>query len=99
MSSKETRRHAYPLLDEFVIHFWPLVKKHNWTYRDLLNVIWMIPSQGKRYPCRSEQELAAHCNNVLGLRKQSTGKTSPDGKPEGWQVAMRISGSYQGNSS
>jgi len=90
MSSQTTRYHAYPVLDELVIYFWPLVKKHNWTYRDLLNVIWAITAQPKRYACRHEQELAAYCNNVLGLRKEGTGRTSRDGKPSGWQVAMRL---------
>jgi hypothetical protein len=92
MSSQETKYHAYPVVDRLVISLWPLVKKHGWTYRDLLNVIWAITAHDKRYPRRREQELATYCNNVLGLRKDRTGKTSRDGKPEGWKVAIRLCG-------
>jgi hypothetical protein len=88
MSAQDTRYHPYLPLDQLVILFWPLVKRYSWTYRDLLNVIRAIPKQGTRYPCRKEQELAAYCNNVLGLRKQTAGRSSRNGKPEGWQVAM-----------
>jgi len=90
MSSRATRYHTYLSLDELVIFFWPLVKRYKWTYRDLLNVILMITAPNKCYPCRDEPELATYCNNVLGLRKDATGKTSRDGKPDGWQVAMRL---------
>jgi hypothetical protein len=92
MSSGATRYHTYLPLDHLVIWLWPLVKKHEWTYRDLLNVVVAITSKGKDYPCRTEQGLATYCNNVLGLRKESTGKSSPDGQPVGWQVAMRLCG-------
>jgi hypothetical protein len=90
MSSEATRYHGYLALDQLVIWLWPVVKKHTWTYRDLLNVIWMIPSQRKSYPCRREEELATYCNNVLGLRKESTGKTARNGRPEGSHVAMSL---------
>jgi hypothetical protein len=90
MSSDATRYHMYLPLDHLVIWLWPLVKKHGWTYRDLLNVIRAITKHDRRYPCRREQELATYCNNVLGLRKGGTGKTSRDGKPEGWKVAIRL---------
>ena len=39
MYSEKTRYQPYPQLDDLLIWLWPLLKKHNWTYRDLLNVV------------------------------------------------------------
>ena len=46
----------------------------------------------RRYPLEREQDLAAYCSNVLGLRKQKAppGKSSRDGKPPGYEVALRL---------
>jgi hypothetical protein len=79
-------------VDELIITFWPLVKRHNWTYRDLMVVCGEIMPSAARYPLEREQDLAAYCSNVLGLRKKGgpPGKSSPDGRPKGHEVALRL---------
>jgi hypothetical protein len=78
--------------DEVIIMLWPLVKRHNWTYRDLMTVAGRVLPAPNRYPLEREQDLAAYCSNVLGLRKQDCppGKSSPDGRPPGHEVAHRL---------
>jgi hypothetical protein len=91
MSAQTDRIWNYPELDEVVIWLWPLLKRNNWTYRDLLAVGRMILPAPHRYPLESEQELATYCQNVLGLRKSgSQGRSSPNGKPCGWEVALKL---------
>jgi hypothetical protein len=91
MVSEQTKTWNYPDQDTAVISLWPLLKLHNWTYRDLLAVVRMILPAPHRYPLESEQELATYCQNVLGLRKSGvTGRSSPDGKPRGWEVALKL---------
>lgn len=51
----------------------------------------MIFAGPHRYPLAGERELAAYCPNVLGLRKSGPkGRSSPDGKPQGWEVALQL---------
>jgi len=87
-----TLRSAPSAVDEILITFWPLVKRHNWTYRDLMSVTCAVLPPPHRYPLAREQDLAAYCSNVLGLRKQAgtPGKSSPDGRPPGYEVARRL---------
>ena len=81
----------YPDLDLALITNWPLLKKHNWTYRDLLAVLKMILPAPHRYPLESEPELATYCQNVLGLRKSGPkGRSHPQGKPPGWEVGLKL---------
>jgi hypothetical protein len=83
----------YPPLDECIIMLWPLVRRHHWTYRDLMNVIRSVAPVPLRYPCEREQDLAAYCNNVLGLRKSSKqGRSDPNGTPPGYEVARALCG-------
>jgi len=79
-------------IDEVVIKFWPLVKRYNWTYRDLMAVSRQVLPAPQRYPIEREQDLAAYCSNVLGLRKSAkpSGKSTRDGKPPGYEVALRL---------
>jgi hypothetical protein len=79
-------------VDEVLIILWPLVKRHNWTYLDLMAVGRQVLPQPHHYPLEREQDLAAYCSNVLGLRKHGAraGKSSPGGKPKGYEVALRI---------
>lgn len=78
-------------LDECIIKLWPLVRRHHWTYRDLMNVIQSVAPVPLRYPCEREQDLATYCNNVLGLRKSSKkGKSDPHGRPPGYEVARAM---------
>lgn len=91
MSSENERNWSCPELDLAIITCWPLLKKANWTYRDLLEVVKRILPAHRRYPLENEPELATYCQNVLGLRKAgSKGHTAPDGKPPGWQVALKL---------
>jgi len=92
MAGQEQKTWNYPDLDNVVIGLWPLVKRHNWTYRDLSAVISRELPKNQRYPLAREQDLAAYCANVLGLRKPAgpPGKSSADGRPIGHEVALRL---------
>ncbi len=91
MASDDERIWQQPHLDIVIISIWPLLKRQNWTYRDLMEVARMILPSPHRYPLESEQALASYCQNVLGLRKSgATGRSSPDGKPRGWEVALKL---------
>lgn len=91
MESDDERPWRQPELDMVIISIWPLVKLHNWTYRDLQAVARMILAAPHRYPLESEQELATYCQNVLGLRKSGLkGRSNPEGKPRGWEVALKL---------
>lgn len=90
MSSEATRHWNYPDVDAAIISLWPLVKRHHWTYRDLRNVLKDILPNHRRYPCEREQDLATYCANVLGLLKSAKGKTEKHGRPQGYDVALRL---------
>ena len=91
MASEKERIWNYPDLDTVIISLWPLLKRNNWTYRDLLKVARMILPVPHRYPLGCEPELATYCQNVLGLRKSGDkGRSSADGKPRGWEVALKL---------
>lgn len=92
MASDETKLWNNPEVDTVVISLWPLVKRHNWTYRDLAAVGRRVLTPPHRYPLEREQDLAAYCANVLGLRKAAgtPGKSSPDGKPKAYEVALQL---------
>lgn len=92
MSSVKTRKQKYPQLDMAIISCWPLVKKHNWTYLDLCNVLnALLPKMDAR-PLQREHDMATYCNNVLGLRKETNdGVTAKNGKPAGFDLALRLS--------
>jgi hypothetical protein len=91
MAAENEKIWNYPKLDLALITCWPLLKKFNWTYRDLLEVAKLILPHHHRYPLQSEPELATYCLNVLGLRKAGTkGRSAADGKPAGWEVALKL---------
>lgn len=90
MAAQETRHWNNPQADAAVISLWPLVKGHHWTYRDLRNVVLEVDARLHRYPFGRDEDLAAYCNNVLGLRKNSKGKTAKSGRPKGHDVALRL---------
>jgi hypothetical protein len=91
MASEKERIWNYPDLDIVIISLWPLLKLNNWTYRDLLTVARMILPAPHRYPLGCDPELATYCQNVLGLRKSGpNGRSSPNGKPRGWEVALKL---------
>lgn len=90
MGDESSKHHNYPALDGCIIMLWPLVRRHSWTYRDLMNVIRAVAPVPLKYPCEREQDLASHCNNVLGLRKNSKGKSHPNGTPPGFEIALAM---------
>jgi len=90
MAAQEDRAWNYQETDTITISLWPLLKRNNWTYCDLMNVTRDIVSRPDFYPCRTEQEFASYCANVLGLRKITPGKTARNGRPLGYEVAMRL---------
>jgi len=87
MAERSDRSWLYPEVDTLAIALWPLVKAYNWTYRDLLNVIRPGLKRAEAYPGASEQEFAAYCANVLGLRKAGKGRSAKNGQPRGCEIA------------
>ncbi len=90
MSADSDRIWQYSEVDTLVISLWPLVKKHNWTYRDLLEVIRPGLKRPEAYPCASEQGFATYCANVLGLMKTGRGRSARQGRPAGEEIARRL---------
>lgn len=91
MASQTDRLWRYPDADSAIISLWPLLKLHNWTYRDLLSVLHTVLLLPHRYPLSCEQELAPYCLNVLGLRKAGLkNRSNPSGQPPGWQIAIKL---------
>ena len=87
MAADNPRIWNYPDLDRTLVSVWPLLKLHNWTYRDLLAVARRMLPAPHRYPLTGEPELATYCQNVLGVRKAGPkGRSASDGKPRGWEV-------------
>jgi hypothetical protein len=98
MASDQHRPWPYRELDIAIISLWPLLKRHNWTYRDLINVILAlnsdsvlrIPHSALNYPCQREQDFTVHCRTVLGLRKTGRGKTTKNALPLGHEIARKL---------
>lgn len=106
MASETDRAWTYADVDMLVIALWPMVKRYNWTYRDLLNVIRpglkRQPSSAApstpaanlasdyAYPCAREQDFSTYCANVLGLRKTGKGVTAKNGRPKGYDIAIQL---------
>jgi hypothetical protein len=82
---------AYRQLDRTIIFLWPLLRYHNWSYRDLAHVLHSFEQCFDSFPCRSERQLAIYCRTALGLRRGSFG-TRMDGPIPGETVAGRIVG-------
>lgn len=90
MSDQTEKVWNYPEVDTATISLWPLLKRNNWTYCDLMNVVRQIVCRPGFYPLREEKEFASYCINVLGLHKTGSGKTAQNGRPPGYEVAMRL---------
>jgi hypothetical protein len=86
MLAPEPEPWTYQQLDTVLIYVWPLVKRHNWTYRDLLNVLCPILARPNAYHCQTEQDLAAYASNVLGLHKTGRGATAKNRRPSGCAI-------------
>lgn len=90
MASEETKEPHHPKVDQIVILLWPLVKRHNWTYRELMIVVGEVLPDHRGYPCDREQDLATYCANVLGLRKGKTNRPPRRKVIPGLDVARKI---------
>jgi hypothetical protein len=90
MASAQPRPWPYREVDTTAISLWPLLKRHNWTYRDLMNVVRSVVSRSNAYPCQREQDFTVHCRTVLGLRKTTRGKSTKTGRPLGYDIALRL---------
>jgi hypothetical protein len=77
-------------VDETVILLWPLVKRHNWTYGDLLGVLRDLLRRPEARPCQGEDVLAAYCASALGLHKIGRAKTNRESRPTGYEIALRL---------
>jgi hypothetical protein len=87
-----SRLWQYSDVDTLVIALWPLVTKHNWTYKDLLHVIRSALKRPNAYPCDCDRNFATHCIYVLGLRKPGKSRSAKNGKPKGWELAKKLIG-------
>lgn len=99
VKNEKTRHQAHPELDEFVIVLWPLLKRFNWSYNELLIVLEQaLPQCVGRYPCDLYSNLQKHCLQALGLKKGSGATRGPAGNstsrdeqyapsmPEGFEI-------------
>jgi hypothetical protein len=80
----------HPELDEAIIILWPLVKRHHWSYGDLLNVLGDLLDCTNNYVCEAERNLGIYCHNHLHLRKSGQGRSARTERPEGYVVAVRL---------
>ncbi len=80
-----------PQIDELTIHWWPLLKRHSWTDRDMRLLIQRVVDHPKNYPLNEDKAFADY-RKVLGLKKNKAkrDKSSLDGKPTGWKVALAM---------
>lgn len=99
----EQRIQTHPKIDEAVIAFWPLVRRYNWSYGELLNVLEaIIPEYRGRYPCDSYQSIQKHCSLTIGLKKGKNDRRGAAGTqnrrqrgkgsslPKGYQIAKAM---------
>lgn len=87
---KEVPAWPFQEVDECVICLWPLVKRHNWSYVDLKNVLEDVLRRPDAHPCQNEQTLTNYCTHALGLQKMGRGQTARNARPTGYEVALRI---------
>ena len=82
VKNDDRRTHTHPEVDDCVICFWPLVKRFNWSYAELLIVLdRALPRCSGRYPCDSAVSLQKHCNLTVGLKKGVDGQRGTSGRP------------------
>ena len=81
-----------PQVDQLTIHWWPLLKRYHWTDRDMRLLIRQVVDCPDEYPLNEDKEFADYRQKALGLKKtnSSQDKSSPDGHPTGWKVALAM---------
>jgi hypothetical protein len=91
-SNDKWRVHKRPQVDELTIHWWPLLKRHHWTDRDMRLLIRHVVDESDQYPLKEDKEFADYRQKILGLKKDRSkqDKSAPDGKPTGWKVALAM---------
>ena len=77
-------------IDKAVIFLWPLLKRHEWGYDELLRVLGPFLASGNSYPCGSEAQLVSYCRGVLGLRKIKAPTVAGRSVLPGQTVAERV---------
>ena len=102
IGDQKKRTHTHPMIDDSIITFWPLVKRFNWSYNDLLNALEKaLPNYEGRYPCDHFTSVQKHCAQVLGLKKGTGAGPGPRGKtgrggnalwtpPPGFEIAQAL---------
>jgi hypothetical protein len=88
--SEPQRPWPHPELDEAIMSLWPLVKRHHWTFGDLLTVLKDLVDEPDAYPSQGERNLATYCLHTLRLRKTVQGRTSRRERPSGYVVALKL---------
>ena len=97
VKKEATRCQTHPKVDDCVIGLWPLVKRFNWSYNELLTVLeHALPNCAGIYPCDYYVNLQKHCRQTLGLKKGTGEQRGLAGKkterdentplPEGFNV-------------
>ena len=83
-----------PDLDELTILWWPLLTRHCWTDHDMRCLLQGVLPKPDVYPLREDKEFADYRKKALGLikGKEKRDKSTADGKPTGWRVAMAMIG-------
>jgi hypothetical protein len=77
-------------LDKSIIFLWPLVKRHNWSYHDLLTIVRWLSGGSNEFPFQNEQHFARYCWTALGLRKAGLEIAAQDGPIAAQEVAERL---------
>jgi len=80
----------YQEIDTLIISLWPLLKRHNWSYKELLTVLRLLATSPNAYPCSHELDLAGYCSSVLGLRCSPEIKPIAGSYAVGLKVALRL---------
>jgi hypothetical protein len=83
-----------PEVDELAIHWWPLLRRYQWTDRDMRNLLMQVVRHPNAYPLREDKEFADYRQKALGLVKGGglRAKSNPEGKPTGWKAALAMIG-------
>ena len=102
-ANEKARSHSHPEIDDAIITLWPLVRRFNWTYHELLNVLEAIaPRYRGRYPCDAVESIQKHCTLTVGLKKGTGDRRGPAGKaikrdqigeaplPEGFEIVKAM---------
>ena len=67
-----------------------MLKRHDWNYDELLNLLRVLLGCGNAYPCGSEAQLNSYCRSILGLRKIKAASVAARVVLPGQVVAERL---------